>query len=100
MKIEHEVNSRAGTLVSKVWRLGSEYIDMQDPDGEHRWRCNLCSPKDVIVKCGKGRTASTSSAVRHLRRHHYIPFSNKEIEESKQNLPLDASKDEQRIALF
>jgi hypothetical protein len=95
MRIEHEINRKAGTPVSKVWSLGSEYINMDDPDSVHRWRCNIC-PKDVVVTCGKGKTASTSTAVRHLRRVHHISFANEEVEESEKNLPLNTSEDELR----
>ena len=71
MRIEHQDSKRAGTKVSIIWDKGSEYIDIQDPEGSHSWRCNLC-PRDTIYNVGKVRKYITSGPRRHLARIHKI----------------------------
>ena len=70
IRVEHTENLAAESKVSPVWALGAEYVNASEPRGKHYWRCGIehCRGKNTVCVCGKGKTPSTSSAVRYIRK--------------------------------
>ena len=67
VRIEHSSNSHRNSKVSRIWGLGDEYIDMDNPNS-HAWRCHYCNGNSLIMLPNRG----TLPALRHLKKKHQM----------------------------
>jgi hypothetical protein len=64
--VAHAPNRRKGSKISKIWRLGQQYIALDNPE-LIAWRCQLCNDTDALILLAN---KSTTSATKHLKRKH------------------------------
>ena len=91
--IDHRANIKRGSKISEVWQHGGEYIDLNNPQGRHRWVCDRCGKSVKLPKSN-----STSNATRHLWRHHQIRLRDTQ-EDSEEEDEEEEAIEQRRSAL-